>query len=230
MAKEGGKKGGKKRRDRCVTSSLKITETSWPGCPQGPSFRTLAAHAPSPSAFSTHPCGPQGPGPSAASKANWSTAGHFPEASTWLPFSDNATVSLSCFWAHFAPKDSCCRPFNHRPVSEPQVSPAGAADRAKEVQGRGAGGTLHSAVCTLETSLMNACELGPLPHVTSRTPHLSLHVSHREHPRRKIQVLTPKLRGPLPGVHPGLSPRGVSKLIVQTNSTPRLSFPHKQES
>lgn len=122
MAKEGGKKGRKKRRDRCVTSSLKITETSWPGCPRGPSFRTLAAHAPSPSAFPTHLCGPQGPGPSAASKANWSTARHFPEASTWLPFSDNATVSLSCFWAHFAPKDSCCCQFNHQPVCETQVS------------------------------------------------------------------------------------------------------------
>lgn len=73
--------------------------------PQGPSYCTLAAHAPSPSAFPMHPCSSQGPGPSAASKANWSIARNFPEASTWLPIRDNAIVSLSCFWAHFVPKD-----------------------------------------------------------------------------------------------------------------------------
>lgn len=182
---------------------------------RGPSFRTLAAHAPSPSAFSTHPCGSQGPGPLQPRRLTGALLGTFQKLlrgfpsvimplSPWaasghiLPLKTATVISLitSPFLTHrWARGDLCWS-------SRQSYGDAG--------QGGGRGGVC-SAVCTLETSLMNACELGPLTHVTSRTPHLSLHGSQREHPRRKIQVLTPKLRGPLPGVHPGLSPRGVSK-------------------
>lgn len=105
MEPEGGKKGEKKRRDKCVTSSLKITRTSQPDSAPGSLLLHPGCACSQPICIPQHPCSSQGPGPSAASKANWSIARNFPEASTWLPIRDNATVSLSCFWAHFVPKD-----------------------------------------------------------------------------------------------------------------------------
>lgn len=240
MEKERGRKGEKKRKARQTDALFylgKSCKPLWPDFPQRSPSCTSAAHAPPiPPAFSTNLCCSQGPGPSAASKADRSIARHFPKASMWFTISDATSVYLSCFLAHFAPKDRatvislivCLFPI-HR------WAKGALCWRSRQ----GTEGQRGGQFCSGMSTRLVSARLKPAWWASAnKFPSLTWHQGPRLlspqlwtwASKKENSTLTPKFTGPPPCVGTGLSHRWVLN-GWHSGQTAHLGFPfHTNES